>query len=285
MYQSHDCGCNDYSLLTAKTGIANLSVANPNLDGSGTLVPVITAAPGNGTIIKSIIIKAAQPTLTGMVRLFIRNAGATETTLYREIPFATNPALAATPTPTPILPMIEVDLREGLKLEAGAKLLASTQNAENINVFAEGLEWAYPEELPPACCNYKQTKAVLGNDTISTANVNLDGSGSITEIFTALPPASGSNGTTIKSITIAALQNTHEGMVRLYLSPSGTPDYSLWMEINVPETTQSGYQPSYKQVIKEDFNLQAEFVIGASTQLGESFAITIEGASWSYPIS
>jgi hypothetical protein len=180
--------------------------------------------------------------------------------------------------------MIEVDLREGLKLAPGAKLMASTQNAENINVIAEVLEWDYPGSLPSVCCNFKQVRAVLGNDTISTANVNLDGSGTITEIFTA-PAAAVGNGATIRSITISALQSTHENIIRLFISPSGTPDYTLWMEIYVPETTQSGFQPSYKQVLREDFTLEAEYIIGASTQLPESFAITIEGTSWSYPIS
>ncbi|MBL7718855.1 MAG: hypothetical protein JNL72_08470 [Flavipsychrobacter sp.] len=286
MYQtvSAECGCNDYSLLAAKTGIANLSIANPNLDGTGALVTVLTAGPTDGTRIKSIIIKAAQPTKTGMVRLFIRNAAGSRTTLYREIPLSENPMLTATPTPTPILPMIEVDLMDGLELEPNASLLASTQNAEKINVIAEAVSWDYPSTLPDTCCNFKQSRAMIGNGTASVANTNLDGSGTIVTLFTA-PAAATANGALIKSITLSALQSTHEGMVRLFISPPGSPTFSLWMEINVPETTQSGFQPSYKQVFKEDFCLEAEYVIGASTHLAESFAITVEGNSWTYPIS
>jgi len=63
-------GSNDYSLLTANTGIVTISVANPNLNGTGTLVTLITGAE-NGTIVKSVIVKAAMPVTTGMVRLFV----------------------------------------------------------------------------------------------------------------------------------------------------------------------------------------------------------------------
>jgi hypothetical protein len=33
--------CNDYSLLTANTGIASINTANPYLDGSGNLTTVL----------------------------------------------------------------------------------------------------------------------------------------------------------------------------------------------------------------------------------------------------
>jgi hypothetical protein len=281
---SADCGCNDYSLLTARTGIAELSVANPNLDGSGTLVTVLTASGANGTIIRSIIIKATQATETGLVRLFVRNAAGTRTTLYKEVPIPTNPKLSATPTPAPILQMVEVDLKEPLTLETGARLLASTQFAQTFNIIAEGLDRAYPAVLPDTCCNFMQTKAVTGNGTVSTANTNLDGSGTIVDVFTAPAAATGSNGSVIKTITLTAMQNTHPGMIRIFISPSGAPSWSLMTEVMIPETSQSGFQPAYKVIMKEDMHLEAEFKLGASTALGESFAVTIEGLSWDYPI-
>lgn len=61
--------CQDYSLLTANTGIGDIRNANPFLDGSGNTTTILTAG-ANGTLIKSVIIKAAQATTTGMVRLF-----------------------------------------------------------------------------------------------------------------------------------------------------------------------------------------------------------------------
>src|SRR5690606_8085035 len=112
------CGCNDYSLLTANTGIATISTANPNLNGSGDTVVVVTG-DNNGTIIKSIILKLTQATAEpGMVRLFIRNSGGAYA-LIREIPIAIYPNLITTPTPAPILPMLEIDLLNVIKLKSG----------------------------------------------------------------------------------------------------------------------------------------------------------------------
>jgi hypothetical protein len=68
---------------TANTGFATISTANPNLDGSGALENVITAA-ANGTVIQSLVIKALGATTPGMVRLFLYDG--TNTKLIREIP-------------------------------------------------------------------------------------------------------------------------------------------------------------------------------------------------------
>lgn len=279
-----NCNCNDYSLLTANTGIATVSTANANLDGSGTLATVLTAGD-NGTIIKSIIIKSRAQTIQGMVRLFIRNAAHTKTTLYREIPIPIYPSTMTTPTPTPVWPMIEINLVDELKLQAGDELVASTQNAQTFNIIAEGLDWAYPSTLPDTCCNFKQDTSVTGQGFVSTANANLDGTGSITPIFTAAS-GSASNGSVIKSITISALQSTvQNGMVRFFISPDAGTTYYLMMEVVIPQSTQSSFQPSLKRLLKENFHLAPSYIIGASTQVAESFAITIEGESWKYPIS
>lgn len=57
---------------TARTGLAKLDVANTYLDGyTGTIFHVITAAR-QGTLIKTIIIKAITDTTLGMVRLFVK---------------------------------------------------------------------------------------------------------------------------------------------------------------------------------------------------------------------
>jgi hypothetical protein len=107
MSKNSVCGCNDYSLLTANTGIAQVDTANAFVNGNGTIATVLTAA-AKGTIVRSVIIKAIQPVTMGMVRLFVQGSG--ETSLYKEIPVTVTPALNATPTPAPILPMFEVDL-------------------------------------------------------------------------------------------------------------------------------------------------------------------------------
>jgi len=273
-----DCSCNDYSLQTANTGIAAISSANTSLTGASATT-VLTAA-ASGTLVKSVIIKAIVPVTTGMVRLFISNG--TTTALYKEIPIPNTPVLAATPTPLPMLQMFEVCLAGGLKLESGYTLLATTQNAQAFNVIAEGLDWKYPSTLPDSCCSYKQEIGVTGLGVISAANANLDGTGTIVSIFTA-PGLNSSNGSRIKSITIKAMQSTNEGIVRLFIYNGSA--YSLMKEIYIPQTTQSGFEPSFKVVLDQDFCLKPGYSIGASTQLSQSFALTVEAVSWIYAIS
>ncbi len=268
----------DYSLLTANTGMATITTANSSLAGASATA-VLTGA-SNGTIIKSVTIKAVQPTVTGMVRLFIGTGDGVTKSLYKEIPIPANPVLAATPTPTLVLPMFEITLDGGFELKSGYKLYASTDTTQSFNIIAEGLNYTYPVTLPASCCNFLQKTANTGLKTISTANVELNGSGAVN----VLQAAALMNGTTLKNVTIKALQSTHAGMIRLFLSADGVT-YFLYKELMVPETTQSSNEPSFKTVLQLDFDLQKSYYIAATTQLGESFAITIEGVDWKYPIS
>lgn len=270
-----DCGCTDYSQLTANTGLAKVSVANPYLDGTGTTVTVLTAA-ANGTILKSIVIKAIQSTTEGMVRLFIKDSA--DICLIREIPISIYPSLNSTPTPAPLLPMLEIDLVEPIILKSGQQLLASSQTNQSINIIAEGLNWAYPAIEPlPGCCDFLQKTSNTSIKTISTANTNLNGTGTITRISTAAL-----NGTRIKLITIVALSSTKEDIVRFFLN-DGTTSF-LWIEVVIPPSTQASYIPSLKIQLDEDFYLKGNYSIYASTNNGQQYAITIEGDSWSYPI-
>jgi hypothetical protein len=276
MSLNEGCGCNDNAQYTAQTAIKQLTTANPNLDGTGATT-VITGA-SNGTLIKSIIIKAVQPVATGMIRLFIQATAAGPISLYREIPIPEYPSLIATPFPFPIMPMLEIDYQQEFKLQNASKLLVSTQTANKFNIIVEGLDWKYPTELK-GCCDCIQESSILGVGTVSAANPNLDGTGAV-QIFQA--PAD--KGTTIKSITVAALQSTHKGMVRFFLSLDAGVTFFLWMEMVIPETIQSGFTPSFKQLLEEDYHIAAGTIIGATTQNSESFAITIEGLDWAYPI-
>ncbi len=276
---SQNCDCNDYSLLTAVTGIAAISTANSSLTGSGSIMPVITGE-SKGTLVKSVIIKATQPVTDGMVRLFV-GPDVSHAILYKEIPIPNTPELVQTPTPAPILQTFEINLAGGLKLAPSTNLYASTQNGESFNVIAEGLNWTYPATLPDSCCNYKQEIAISGHGTVSVANTNTNGSGAIVNIFTA---TASTNGAKITAITIKALQSTNLGMIRFYVSPDGST-WSLLREVLVPQTEQSGFQPSFKVVLDECYNLEQGFSIGASTHIGQSFGISVEGASWTYPIS
>ena len=287
--ESGDCGCKDYSLLTANTGIQTITSANNTMDGSGATT-VITAGSANGTIIKSIRIKAAGRTgqvTKGMVRLFVSD-GTTNTSLYKEVPIPVTPSTPNTPTPVEVLKTFELKLDGDLKLTKGYSLLASTQNSETFNIITEGLDWAYPALVQTSgynlatCCNFIQETANNGIGTATVANTNLDGSGTIVPIYTA---STSVNGSFVKKITVKALQNTNPGMIRLFISPSGSKRFTLFQEVMVNETVQSGFDPSLKFVLEQNFNIPAGYVIGASTEIGQAFAFTTEGWDWTYPIS
>ena len=184
--------------------------------------------------------------------------------------------------PMPVLPTFEMVVQGELKLLTGYKLYAATQNGQAFNIITEGLDWKYPGTLPDSCCNYKQETGQIGLATISTANTSLTPTAP-TVIYTA--PGS-VNGAFIKTITIKALQPTAiNGMVRLFISPDGSTDWYLFQEIMVPETNQSGFEPSWKMVVDLNMHINTGYYLAATTQLSESFAITVEAVTWTYPIS
>ncbi len=275
--------CQDYSKQTANNGFVNHKTGNSNLDGSGSIVTLITAAQ-SGTIVKSVTIKATAATTTGMVRLYIQKSNPTRTILYKELPVPVMPTLSNTPTPNPVLPMFETTLLGDLKLQASDSLVASIQNSDSFNFIVDGLDWEYPSPIPTDCCNFKQISAVTGVELVSTANSNLNGTGTIVPVFTASNSPS-SNGTFVKTLTVKALQSTSiNGMIRVFVSNDGGTTYFLMKEIRVPQTTQSAFEPSFKNIVDLNFYLQPGYIIGLSTQNNEKFGVTIEGEEWSYPI-
>jgi hypothetical protein len=119
--------------LTPVVGLAQVSAANTNRDGTGTLVNVLTGA-ANGTRIHKITIHAAVTTTAGMVRLFIFDAGSI-TRLWKEIAIL---AITVSATVKGHEEIIELFGEDALHLPSGYILKASTHNAEAINVIAEG---------------------------------------------------------------------------------------------------------------------------------------------------
>lgn len=120
---------------TPKCGIGQISTANTNRDGTGTIGTIFTAGAA-GSRIDSISLKAVATTTAGMIRLFIHDG--TNARLLTELPVlaltpsATTPSWEAqlnTNTMTQVLPII---------LPSGYSLRASTNNAETFNVIAEG---------------------------------------------------------------------------------------------------------------------------------------------------
>jgi hypothetical protein len=111
---------------TPATAIAQVSVANTNRDGAGTIVDVLTAG-ANGTRVDDISITATGATTAGVVRLFLYDG--TNTSLWKEI-------LVTAVTPSTSIAVWSAILPElALVLKSGWKLRAATHNAETFNVI------------------------------------------------------------------------------------------------------------------------------------------------------
>ena len=120
---------------TPKVGVGQISTANTNRDGTGTIDTVFTAG-SSGSRIDMIDVQATATTTAGMIRLFVHDG--TSAFLVAELPVvavtpsATNPAYSQqlnTNTMTQFLPIV---------LPTGYSLRASTNNAEAFNVIAFG---------------------------------------------------------------------------------------------------------------------------------------------------
>jgi hypothetical protein len=116
-------------------GVALVSTANTNRDGTGTLTTILLAPAAGGALaggsrIDRVVVAALGTTTDGMLRLFLHNGVAAF--LYKEIEVsAIVPGAAVTAF------MIEV-VCDDLVLPAGWSLKAATHNAESFNVFALG---------------------------------------------------------------------------------------------------------------------------------------------------
>lgn len=263
--------------LTANTGMVAISTANSNLDGTGTLGTVLTAA-ANGTTVKTVTIKAlGSTTVQGMVRLFVYDGANSRLVGEVEIPVITQSA-----TDECFEKYLELDL----DLKAGYLLKASTQNANTFNIFAEGLDWAYyTADVRPDSTNYT---ANTGAGLVSTANSNLDGTtGTVATILTAGSSAT-YKGCLIKSIVIKATGSpTTDGMVRLFIQNTGSTVTQLFTEIPTSIVTQSATARSFVHQINfpGGFNLQAGYKLLATTEKANSFIVTAEAMDWNYPTS
>lgn len=120
---------------TPKCGVGQVSVANTNRDGTGTLATILTAG-ASGSRIDAINLKAVATTTAGMIRLFIHDG--TNARLLTELP-----VLALTPSAT--LPSWEAQITTNnmsqilpIILPTGYSLRASTHNTETFNVIAIG---------------------------------------------------------------------------------------------------------------------------------------------------
>lgn len=118
-----------------KCGIGQVSVANTNRDGTGTIATIFSAGAA-GSRIDAINLKAVDTTTAGMIRLFIHDG--TTARLLAEVPVT-----AVTPSGT--VPSWEAQLNTNtmsqvlpIVLPTGYSLCASTHNAGITNVIALG---------------------------------------------------------------------------------------------------------------------------------------------------
>lgn len=119
--------------ITPKVGMAQISVANTNRDGTGTMETVLTGST-YGTRINRIEIQATVTTTAGMVRLFLHDG--TNTRLWRE-----TAVTAATPSATVAAFTANIVPTEPLVLPSGYSLKAATEKAETFNIIAHAGEY------------------------------------------------------------------------------------------------------------------------------------------------
>lgn len=119
-------------VATPKNGVAQVTTANTNRDGTGTLATVFTAG-SSGSRLDALVIQATATTTAGMIRFFISNDGGTtkrligETAVSAITPSATVAAFSTTVT--------SGFMTKGLVMQANSILYASTHNAETFNII------------------------------------------------------------------------------------------------------------------------------------------------------
>ena len=111
---------------TARTAIAQVSTANTNRNGTGTIATVFTAG-SSGSRIDDIFIVATGTTTAGVVRLFVNDG--TTSWLWQEI-------LVPAITPSTTVQVFSASLlNQALILATSFSLRASTNNAETFNIL------------------------------------------------------------------------------------------------------------------------------------------------------
>lgn len=111
---------------TVQNASAQISTANTNRNGTGTIVSVMTGAT-NGTRIDDIYIVATGTTTAGVVRLYVSDGS--NIRLWQEI-------LVSAVTPSTTVQVWSYTLlNQALLLENGWSLQASTNNAETFNII------------------------------------------------------------------------------------------------------------------------------------------------------
>lgn len=121
----------NYASQPLAPDVVQISAANTNRDGTGTVV-LVTSGSESGVVLEQVRVTAVGVTMTGMVRFFLSTDGGISKRLLVETPVRpVNPG-ADTQAFTEI-----VDALTGLTLcGEDTHLYAATHNAETFNVFS-----------------------------------------------------------------------------------------------------------------------------------------------------
>lgn len=114
-----------------KIGISNISVANTNINGSGTISTVFSAG-SLGSKINEVAVCGVGSVSAGMVRLFINDSS--NNYLFDEVP------ISATTPSSSVSNFRTTKTYDNLVLPSGYSLRAATNNAENFNIIVCGAD-------------------------------------------------------------------------------------------------------------------------------------------------
>lgn len=116
-----------------RVAIGSLSTANTNRDGSGTIATIFTAG-AVGSLIDHIDLNAIGTVTAGVIRLYIYDGSTAH--LWKEVLVT-----AITPSTTVAVWSASIDCAQpfnGLLLQSGYSIRASTHNAENFRIHVIG---------------------------------------------------------------------------------------------------------------------------------------------------
>jgi hypothetical protein len=114
--------------------MGQVSTANTNRDGSGTLATLGTA-PAAGSRLDGVIIQGVGTTTAGMVRLYIHDGA--NARLFAEVPITAITPSATQPAFSAALNSATMAQAFPIVLPSGYSLRASTHNAETFNVIGQ----------------------------------------------------------------------------------------------------------------------------------------------------
>jgi len=120
---------------TPRCAMAQVTTANTNRDGTGTIVSVFTAG-SSGSRIERVLIQAVGTTTAGMIRLYINDG--TNSRLYQEIPIGATTPSGSVPAIAVACQAFTMPTMYPIVIPTGFSLRASTNNTETFNIIAIG---------------------------------------------------------------------------------------------------------------------------------------------------